>query len=96
MSYAPAPGGGVMSAPWLLTGATVTTPIAAINYYEDNIFFGGGPFSTCLIQQNGALYSAESRRVPTGSSWTSRCILNLVPSNFAKISPCRSSMVRLL
>ncbi len=86
MSYAPAPGGGVMSAPWLLTGATVTTPIAAINYYEDNIFFGGGPFSTCLIQQNGALYSAESRRVPTGSSWTSRCILNLVPSNFAKIS----------
>ncbi|MFZ4576253.1 MAG: hypothetical protein ACOYN0_17855, partial [Phycisphaerales bacterium] len=65
----------------------MTTPIAAINYYEDNIFFGGGPFSTCLIQQNGVLYHAAGRRVPTGSSWTSRCILNLVPTDFVRLSP---------
>lgn len=78
--------GGTIHAPWLLNVPPVTSPFAAINYYEDNIHFGGGPFSTCLIEQSGSLYIASARRVPTSSSWTSRCILNLGPSNFVKIS----------
>jgi hypothetical protein len=86
MSFTPGVGGGTMHAPWLLSNAVVNSPIAAINYYEDNIHFGGGPFSTCLIEQSGSLYIASARRVPTSSSWTSRCILNLGPSNFVKIS----------
>ncbi|MFZ4574723.1 MAG: GC-type dockerin domain-anchored protein, partial [Phycisphaerales bacterium] len=84
--YSPPLTGGTIHAPWLLQNAIVNSPIAAINYYEDNIHFGGGPFSTCLIQQSGSLYIANARRVPTASSWTSRCILNLIPSDFIRIS----------